>query len=371
MHGCELRLAHGTSVRAITVGSMTTPTVEQLSLAMARLMEAVTTANQTAHMAAETAAAAGRPVEGRKPDTRHLEKPRPFAHPDLDAEQREWPEYRFQLTNFLVGLDPGFADELERVEANREDELDIETMDTPTRERTYQLYSFLGGLMRGRLLAQVRGVPHRNEFEAWRRLLNMMEPVARGRSLGLLQHLVGDSYWAGGTDFQTQLLKWERAVDEYQRVSGRDFPPELKVATVLRHSPAEIRTHLLLRVTDTTTYLQLRALVVEYLQANRNYAEQFADSRADDPMEVGQVKGKGKDVTCNKCGKKGHFARDCWSLDKGKGSKGRTNNGKMSEAKGNGKGKSTLKGGKIGKGSTENFGGECYTCGRKGHLARD
>ena len=115
---------------------MTTPTVEQLSLAMARLMEAVTPANQTTHMAAETAAAAGRPVEGRKPDTRHLEKPRPFAHPDLDAEQREWPEYRFQLTNFLVGLDPGFADELERVEANREDELDLEAMDTPTRERT-------------------------------------------------------------------------------------------------------------------------------------------------------------------------------------------------------------------------------------------
>ena len=156
-------------------------------------------------------------MEGRKPDTRHLEKPRPFVQADLDAEQREWPEYRFQLANFLVGLDPGFAEELERVEGHREDELDPATMEASTRERTYQLYSFLAGLMRGRLLAQVRGVPTRNSFEAWRRLLNLMEPVERGRSLGLLQHLVGDSYWGGGVDFQTQLLRWERAVDEYLR----------------------------------------------------------------------------------------------------------------------------------------------------------
>ena len=123
-------------------------------------------------------------MEPRKPDTRHLEKPKPFVHGDIDAELREWPEYRFQLVNFLVGLDPGFAEELERVDAAREDELDTTTMQPGTRERAIQLYSFLAGLLRGRLLAQVRGAPQWGGFEAWRRILNMMEPVERGRDWG-------------------------------------------------------------------------------------------------------------------------------------------------------------------------------------------
>ena len=54
---------------------------------------------------------------------------------------------------------------------------------------------------------------------------------------------MSDAYWSAGQDFQTQLLKWERVVEEYQKSSGRDFPEEVKLATVLRRSPVEIRIH--------------------------------------------------------------------------------------------------------------------------------
>ena len=80
----------------------------------------------------------------------------------------------------------------------------------------------------------------------------------------------------------------------------------------------------MIRATDATTYDQARALVVEYLQKSRIWSEQFAGSRAGDPMKVGQAKGKAKGSTCNKCGKKGHVARDCWSQFKGEGAKGAT-----------------------------------------------
>ena len=142
----------------------------------------------------------------RKPDTRHLEKPKPFVHGDIDAELREWPEYRFQLVNLLVTLDPGFAEELERVDAAREDELGITTTQPGARERAIQLYSFSAGLLWCRLLAQARGVPQRDGLEAWRRILNTMEPVERGRSLRLLQRRLSNAYWSAGQDFQTQLL---------------------------------------------------------------------------------------------------------------------------------------------------------------------
>ena len=62
--------------------------------------------------------------------------------------------------------------------------MDITTMQPGARERAIQLYSFLAGLLRGRLLAQVRGAPQWDGFEAWRRILNTMELVERGRDWG-------------------------------------------------------------------------------------------------------------------------------------------------------------------------------------------
>ena len=93
---------------------MATPTVEQLAAAMGQMMAAVAAASEVARVAVETAGPNGavRAPELRRPDTRHLEKPKPFVCQDLDTEQKEWPEYRFQLVNFLVGLDTGFAEEL-------------------------------------------------------------------------------------------------------------------------------------------------------------------------------------------------------------------------------------------------------------------
>ena len=130
---------------------------------------------------------------------------------------------------------------------------------------------------------------------------------------------MSDAYWSAGQDFQTQLLKWERVVEEYQKSSGRDFPEEVSLAAQPSGDP---HTHLLIRATGATTYDQARALVVEYLQKSRIWSEQFAGSRAGDPMKVGQAKGKAKGSTCNKCGKKGHVARDCRSQFKGEGTTG-------------------------------------------------
>ena len=136
-----------------------------------------------------------------------------------------------------------------------------------------------------------RSTPRKNGLEAWRKLLQTLEPTERGRSLGLLNQLLSKSYWTSTKDFQSKLQDWEEAVRDYEKTSGRPFGEEFKVATTLKYGPPEIRTHLLMRVTDRTTYEELRGLVMDYLRANQAWSTPQDDG---DAMDVSLVKGKGK-----------------------------------------------------------------------------
>ena len=139
--------------------------------------------------------------------------------------------------------------------------------------------------------------------------------------IGLLSQLLSKSYWTSTKDFQSKLQDWGEAVRECEKTSGRPFGEEFKVATTLKYAPPEIRTHLLMRVTDRTTYEELRGLVMDYLRANQAWSTPQDDG---DAMDVSLVKGKGKfEGERSNCGKKGHKSMDCWA--KGGGKAGKSN----------------------------------------------
>ena len=190
-------------------------TPEQLQAAVVQMAEAVrgavvaaeaaaqaAAASATGAAAAQTAAAgARRPVDGRFAD-----RPKPFDHKDGDMESKEWQEYKFLLVNYLSAIGPCFAAELEEVGVNRNDELAPEDMAPAVADRSILLYTLLASLMRNRALGVVRSTPRKNGFEAWRKLLQTLEPAERGRSLGLLSQLLSKSYWTSTQDFQLSLI---------------------------------------------------------------------------------------------------------------------------------------------------------------------
>ena len=146
--------------------------------------------------------------------------------------------------------------------------------------------------------------------------------------------------------FLAQIVKFEEAFREYDKISPQPLAVEMKFAILLRCITGQLRMHINVTLKEDASYDTLRETVLQYDQASIRWTEAMAlgTSRTDDggpaPLEVDRVKGgKGKDK-----GKKGKVkGRDFKGSNKGKHSK---SVGGKSKGKDKGKGKDYGKHGK-------------------------
>ena len=165
---------------------------------------------------------------------------------------------------------------------------------------------------------------------------------------------------------------------QYTQSSGDDFADNIRLGVVLRNMPkGSLREHLILNADRFRTWTALRDEIASVARAQATAQARPASMDLDAMMRdlqshihaLGKDKGKGggksssstaavppKDknlpkTPCPICGKM-HWKKDCWYNPDNKGSKG-GDKGKP-DAKGKGKGK-----------------GDCYKCGKPGHLAKD
>jgi hypothetical protein len=304
------------------------------------------------------------PASSSGHDARQLDKPKKFVLTDHETDRHSWPEWKFTFTNWMTCIEGEFADELASAEAQPAADLDdMMSMAASTQRRAHTLYAILANLMTGKLVRLLQALVERNGFLGWKKICAEMEPSTRTRSLALLQGLLAWPAWRDALDYTDQLYEYERAVREYEKASQKDLDGELKTAIVLRLSPMEIRTHLQLRVSEQTTYEQVRLMIVDYSTARRAWTAGGPPGLQDDAMHVDQLwkkgagrgAGKGGDL-CKHCGKPGHSPQECWFKDT-----------KKSPDKGKGAGRGA--GGKAAGGKTagKKFTGECNHCGKTGH----
>ena len=140
-------------------------------------------------------------------------------------------------------------------------------------------------------------------------------------------------------------MLWEHQVDIYENLSSTKLDDGVKITVVLRECPQKLRDQLLVNSQQfESNYNKLRAIIQAYLNTNKTWI--VNDLRETDPMDVDSIsksKGKGKSKT------------------KSKGKSKDRNQGK-------GKSKSNSKGKGSGKPDNDK---ECYVCGKRGHFARD
>ena len=300
-----------------------------------------------------------------------LPKPNTWEPKTREEELGQWRDWSWSLEQYLATLDPQFVADIENIRKNVETPVDMSVMHEDEKKRCSFLYGLLASLLRGRPLQVVKQVDKANGFESLRQLIVACEPASRNRSMGLLSCILS---WPSFSSKSTYLAqKFETAVNEYEK-TGEKVSDSIKSAVLMRSVTGNLKTWLQLRLTDSTSYKELREAILAFERSTTKWVDammpggEMASGSGDTvPMEVDRVKGDGK-FDKGKFKGKGKGKKGDWKGQKGQ-FKGK---GYGSSAKGNpfeakGKGKND-KGKSKGKPKTDEV---CYHCGKKGHFARD
>ena len=264
---------------------------------MAAAEEAFRVALQTATSAAQAATAALAEIK-RSQAVGLASKPKELEMTGRPEEDRRiWSDWKFAAIQYLMTKDVAFQADIER-HLQSANAIDLAQLTEEEKGRSRQLFSFLAGTVKGRLLALMREQAvsrDSNGFEAIRRIQLDIEPTSGAAALGLLETILSMPAPPKGTQLRDAIISMERLFVDYEATSGQKLSDHLKLATLRRLLPPELRVHVNLLVKDDSTYENIKKAVSEYEVADRRYEplkpEAVYDHGGVAPMEVDQIKG--------------------------------------------------------------------------------
>ena len=344
-----------------------------------------------------------------------VKAPEVFAPKSLEEEISGFEEWSFLFVNWLLVHEPDYREDL-RIAETRAESMNIDTYSDAGKKRAYRLYSILSSYLKGRPLRLLKAVTNRDGLLVWQRLHQELKPSTRSRELALAEALVSFPPLQAGSSLLEYVLVYERLIREYESVSNTFYPDNLKMSTLLKGLPSDVKRHIQLNLSGDTTYTGLRDKLLQFekttaswttehvmrgLQLTSSTTSSFGmpfmgDQSSPSPMEIdrlhaesgGKSKGKGL-FGGGKHGKGKPYQKGLkgkpYVPHGGPGGfppKGFKGKGKFGGKKGklmmspfysSGKGKPSQKGkqtkGPEGRGSKGV--GPCFTCGRMGHVAAD
>ena len=282
---------------------------------------------------------------------------------DFSGKDEDFAEWFVKIKSLASLLNVG--DEMQAA-VDEADESTVEMTALPddeVRDKARAVYHILLQACSGKAFTIVRQVQDANGFLVWRRLVNEYRPEVATRHNAMLMSLLTPTFDAN-EPFMAQLAKWELAIEDYKKASGKDFEDSMKVAVLTRWSPDNMRSSInAISARVDGDYRRIKTELQSLEIGNRNYGGSPGTSPSNYdhvPMEIGKIDAN---ATCTNCGKKGHTAESCWSRN-GEGKKG-----KKGKRKGKGKDNKDNKWGSGG--GNDKFQGKCDYCGKEGHKASE
>ncbi|CAK0871316.1 unnamed protein product, partial [Prorocentrum cordatum] len=320
-----------------------------------------------------------------------------------DEDWRQWC-FVFESTAGLVDLE----EIMTHCEDTAESELGWAAQSEKIQLRMKVLYHLLIATTKGKALTILQMVPKNNGAIGWKRLKEEYEPKSGGRLTAMLMGVLKPEWEtavrSGVRAWEAAWKEWEKSVSLYEAQSMEKVTEGTRIAVVVRWAPEDVKAVIRQSLGAIgQDYNRLAKVVTDYIASGKVYETTGAPhgiqytNDGPMPMDVGLVKdngdvcgiskppkgygkqaridagkGRGDRDSCANCGKKGHWARDCWAPGGGaaKNSKGK---GKDKDPKGKGKDRKRCdKCGKIGheaKDCRSHI--KCDKCGKTGHKASE
>eukprot|EP00913_Durusdinium_trenchii_P005454 g5082.t1 len=284
-----------------------------------------------------------------------LPKPSQLDAKNREEELAQWRDFSWGLEQYLSSLNGMFTEDFKDIRARPDDPI--------KKQRSKFLYSLLASLVKQRPLAVIHQVKESNGMEAYRLLVQSLEPTSKNRALGLLTMILEwKPFEMRKGSILGQVLRLEEAFVEYEK-TGSKLEDNIRFAVLMRCIGGQLKTWLQLNVAESQNYQKLREAIIQYDNATMKWTNVMmlgADPNNTDgvvPMEIDRIKGKGNDKGKGKdFDEKGKGKGDPKGKGKGKSHGKSQDFGGKSQQKGSGKGEGQK--GQKGKADQKT----CYTC---------
>ena len=303
-----------------------------------------------------------------------LSKPERFQASSRDEELSQWRNWIWNVEQWLCALDNKFGEEFAYIRGNRNTVVKMSELAVDTRGRSQQLFAVLAGLLHERGRSILRAIGEQNGYEAFRQLEADLAPSSKARHLAILGAIASYPAFSNKSSLLQQVLKLEELFEEYRRVAGKDLDSDVKLSTMLRATGGQLRSFLNSTLTESSTYEELRSVIARWDASQTKWQNPLSAAFGPDSNKNGVADMEIDRVGEHKGGKKGKGkGKGKDNKGKGKGGKSSFHDYNQQNKGGKSKGKGKGKDGKghEGKGKSGGNNNKCLRCGKPGHWRRD